>query len=406
MVLDESCIFEDFYFVRQLVILGSTGSVGKNALNVVRDYPDYFQVKALSGYSQLELLCEQVKEFSPLACVLPSFEARDTFKSLLQERFIPVPDLYVGDEGLVSVVSSVEIDMVLIAIVGQVGILPLLKSVEFGHDVAFVNKESLVVAGELVMNKARQSGSRLLPVDSEHNALFQCLSHQYDMKGVRKLILTCSGGPFWGYMDEDLKLVSLKEALSHPVWSMGRKITIDSATLMNKALEIVEAHHLFEVSHEQIEVLIHRQGKVHGLVEFNNGAVMAHCGLPDMYYPLLHVLLFPDSKYLLHSVRQHDIISFLTNGEWTFESVDFEQVKAFNLARQVCEMGQTYGAVMNSANEQCVRLFMEDMLPFCQIVPIVQKALDAHHPQVPSYDNLLMASQWAIDFVNRCQNLL
>jgi 1-deoxy-D-xylulose-5-phosphate reductoisomerase len=374
--------------MRTLSILGSTGSIGTQALDVVRHHADRFKVAALSaaGTSQ-DLLAGQIREFLPPIVAIAEEEAASDLKVKLGA--IKGVELLVGPESAETVAREVECDMVLNALVGSAGLPPTLAALQSGKTLALANKESLVVGGELVMDLIKGEPERLLPVDSEHAALAQALRGER-REDLKRVILTGSGGPFRGWTRSELAKASVKEALQHPVWTMGPKITIDSATLMNKGLEVIEAHYLFHLEYSQIHVMIHPEGMVHAIAEFRDGSMRAEMAVPDMKLPIQLALAWPER--LSSGVASLP----LTEGALTFEPVDREAFPAIDLAYRVGGLGLTFPAAMNAANEVAVMAFLEGKIPLTRVVEIVQTVVDEHEPaSVVSVVHIERADGWA-----------
>jgi 1-deoxy-D-xylulose-5-phosphate reductoisomerase len=374
--------------MRTLSILGSTGSIGTQALDVVRHHADRFKVAALSaaGTSQ-DLLAGQIREFLPPIVAIAEEEAASDLKVKLGA--IKGVELLVGPESAETVAREVECDMVLNALVGSAGLPPTLAALQSGKTLALANKESLVVGGELVMDLIKGEPERLLPVDSEHAALAQALRGER-REDLKRVILTGSGGPFRGWTRSELAKASVKEALQHPVWTMGPKITIDSATLMNKGLEVIEAHYLFHLEYSQIHVMIHPEGMVHAIAEFRDGSMRAEMAVPDMKLPIQLALAWPER--LSSGVTSLP----LTEGALTFEPVDREAFPAIDLAYRVGGLGLTFPAAMNAANEVAVMAFLEGKIPLTRVVEIVQTVVDEHEPaSVVSVVHIERADGWA-----------
>jgi 1-deoxy-D-xylulose-5-phosphate reductoisomerase len=374
--------------VRALSILGSTGSIGTQALDVVRRHPDRFRVASLSaaGTNQ-DLLAGQVREFLPPVVAIAEEEAARDLRAKLGA--IKGVDLLVGPEAAVTVARDIECDIVLNALVGSAGLAPTLAALQSGKTLALANKESLVVGGELVMDLIKGEPERLLPVDSEHAALAQALRGER-REDLKRVILTGSGGPFRGWTRSELQKASVREALAHPVWTMGPKITIDSATLMNKGLEVIEAHYLFDLEYSQIHVVIHPEGMVHAIAEFRDGSMRAEMAVPDMKLPIQLALAWPER--LPSGVASLP----LTERTLTFEPVDREAFPAIDLAYRVGGLGLTFPAVMNAANEVAVMAFLEGKIPLTRVVEIVQTVVDEHEPaSVVSVVHIERADTWA-----------
>ena len=343
-------------FLTKITVLGATGSIGLSTLDIVRQFPQKFQIEALSCKNSTEQLAEQIKEFSPrLACVDSSEQARE-----LQETF-PETEFVWGVEGLVQISSDPEVDLVLAGIVGAAGLLPTFSAVQAGKTVAVANKEPLVMAGKLFVQTAKKSGAKLLPTDSEHNAIFQAL-HNEPTERIARLILTASGGPFRDRPVEEFEQITQAEALDHPNWKMGRKITIDSATMMNKGLEIVEAHWLFNTPVENIDVVLHRESIIHSMVEFVDGSFLAQMGLPDMRVPIAYCLGWPERLPLkiprLEPISQNAL---------HFESIDPQRFPCLPLSVKAAKQGGGAPAVMNGANEEAVAAFLNEEIRFVEI---------------------------------------
>jgi 1-deoxy-D-xylulose-5-phosphate reductoisomerase len=374
--------------MRSLVILGSTGSVGTQALDVVRRNPDRFKVVGLSAGTNQELLIGQVREFLPPYVALADEQAAAD----LREHLSGIRDVEVlaGPGAAETLARDTESDMVLNALVGSAGLAPTLASLQAGKTLALANKESLVIGGELVLDLIKGEPERLIPVDSEHAALAQCLRGER-REDLKRVVLTGSGGPFRGWTRGELAKASVKEALAHPVWQMGPKITIDSATMMNKGLEVIEAHYLFGIEYSQIHVVVHPEGIVHALAEFRDGAMMAQFAVPDMKLPIQLALGWPDRLPTgVNSVP-------LTDGTLTFEPVDREAFPAIDLAYRVGALGLTFPAAMSAANEVAVMAFLEGKIPLTRIVEVVQAVVDEHEApsSVVSLVNLERADGWA-----------
>lgn len=348
--------------MKSLVILGSTGSIGTQALEVCRR--DGYKVNALAAGGNIELLEKQAREFSVKAVAVFDEDKAKELKIKLSDTDIKVLGGFLG----VCEVAQMDADIALNSIVGIAGLGPTLAAIESGKDIALANKETLVTGGDIVNLKAKEKGIKILPVDSEHSAIFQSLQGSPE-KSLRKILLTASGGPFYGKTRKDLENVTVKEALNHPNWSMGAKITIDSATLMNKGLEVIEAVHLFGLPASQIEVLVHRQSIVHSGAEFSDGAVIAQLGTPDMRLPIQYALTYPErSSYAFEHLSLSDV------GTLTFEKPDTETFRCLPLCIDAITEGGLKPTVVNGANEQAVKLFLEGKIKFLQIADLVEKA--------------------------------
>lgn len=351
--------------MKRLIILGSTGSIGTQALDIVRANPDKYTVVGLAAGSNAELLEKQAREFSVKAVALFDINASDDLKIKLADNNIKVLS---GADGVCEL-ASLPCDMVLNAIVGIAGLRPTLSAIDAGHTIALANKETLVTGGEIVNRKLKEKGVTLLPVDSEHSAIFQSLQGAPN-GSLKKILLTASGGPFFGKTRQELQNVTVKDALNHPNWSMGAKITIDSASLMNKGLEVIEAVHLFHVTASKIEVLVHRQSVLHSAVELSDGAVIAQLGTPDMKLPIQYALTYPERDMCFESLDLFKV------GSLTFERPDFDTFKLLPLCIKAINRGGLYPTAINGANEESVKMFLEGKIKFLQIAELNEKAMD------------------------------
>jgi len=377
--------------MRKILLLGASGSIGQNVLDVVGRHRDAFAVVGMSVHRQVKFLAEKAYEFRPKAVAVTGTPEDEEAIGLLADQGVRV---FRAPEGLLQMIRETDFDLLVNAIVGAAGLLPTVAAIQKRKNVALANKETLVMAGEIVTNLAEEHGVQLIPIDSEHSAVFQCLMGER-IENVRRIILTGSGGPFLHRKREHLKDVTVEEALAHPNWRMGRKITIDSATYMNKGLEIIEAHWLFRVPLEKIDVVIHPQSIIHSLVEFVDGSVKAQLGWPDMRVPIQFALTFPNRLPL--ATRQLD---FADLRELTFLRPDEERFPALRCAKDALRRGGTAPAVLNGANEAAVQLFLERKILFTQISELVNRALKAHKvvPD-PTLDDILQADAWAREFV-------
>lgn len=352
---------------KNIAILGSTGSIGTQALEVIENSKDYFQVELLSAHSNADLLAEQAIKFQPNAVVIGQQEKYQYLKDKLNLYPIKV---YCGMEALEQAVQMELIDIVLTALVGYSGLGPTLKAIEAGKPIALANKETLVVAGELVTKLAAEKGVNIYPVDSEHSAIFQCLAGEFHNK-IEKIYLTASGGPFRGKKRDELLTITKAQALKHPNWVMGAKITIDSASLMNKGLEVIEAKWLFGLQKEQIDVIVHPQSIIHSIVQFNDGSMKAQLGLPDMKLPILYALAYPNR--ILTDFKRFD---FLNYPSFTFEKPDLETFKNLALAFSAMEKGGNSPCILNAANEVAVELFLQDKIGFLAMSDLINTCLN------------------------------
>lgn len=372
--------------MKKLSILGSTGSIGVSTLEVVAAHRDKFEVVALTGGTNLALLSRQIKEFSPRVASVISEESAEILRKMVRGS---KTEILHGVPGMIAAASADEATMVVAAIVGAAGLVPTVAAIRAGKDVALANKETLVTAGRLIMDLIKKRGVNLYPVDSEHSAVFQSLQgHRND--DVKRIILTASGGPFFQYPLEKLAGVSIDDALNHPNWSMGRKITIDSATMMNKGLEVIEASWLFDIPVDRISVVIHPQSIVHSMVEYVDGCVMAQMGVPDMKAPIAYALTYPER--VATGVRGLDLTSI---GSLTFFDPDYERFPALKLAYRAVRDGESMPAVMNAANEVAVDAFLSGKVRFMDIASIIEKTMDAHQPHdLAAIEDVLQADRW------------
>jgi len=376
--------------MKYLSILGSTGSIGTRALEIVRMHPDHFKVKALTAANNIDALARQIVEFKPeLVAVLNETKAMELSRILKgNDR----PQILFGEDGYCEAASYRDSDMILLAMVGSVGLKPALCAIASKKQIALANKETLVMAGQIVMAAARENGVSILPVDSEHSAIFQCLKGN-PKKDVKTIFLTASGGPFRQLPFDAFKDISLNDALCHPTWSMGHKITIDSATLMNKGLEIIEAVHLFDIPHEQIQVLVHPQSIVHSMVGYKDGSIMAQMGLPDMKGAISYALSEPERLNL-----QMDFPDFATLGSLTFEKPDIQKFPSLVFAFEACRQKGTLPAVMNAANEVAVCAFLEKRIGFLDIFRLISSTMERHtRIDNPNLSGIIEADCWARD---------
>ena len=379
--------------MRSLSILGSTGSIGLSTLDVVRLHPGKFSISGLAAGKDVVTLAQQIKEFQPTAVSVMDADTAEKLRALLGNC---KPDILYGIEGTIAVATVEEADMVVSAIVGAAGLIPTVSAIKAGKHIALANKETLVVAGELVSDLIQKHKVLLLPVDSEHSAIFQSLQG-HRREDVVRIILTASGGPFRNSSTEELKQVRLEQALKHPQWTMGAKITIDSATMMNKGLEVIEAHWLFSMPAEKIGVVVHPQSIIHSMVEYLDGCVMAQLGAPDMRAPIAYALSWPERCE--SGIQKLDLAKI---GTLTFEEPDMERFPALRLAFDALKAGRTYPAVLNAANEIAVAAFLEKKIRFIEIAETVDKTMQAHEAFTPvELDDYLHADRWARDTANK-----
>ena len=378
--------------VKCIAILGSTGSIGRQTLDIVDNLQ--IPVCALTAGTNVGRMAEQCRKYRPKLAVMSTQAAAQSLQDLLSD--IPISVEW-GEEGLLHAASMAEADCVITAVVGMVGLKPTLAAIRSGKRIGLANKETLVCAGELVMAEAQKYNTEIIPVDSEHSAIFQCLMGMSHKREIKRLILTCSGGPFYGKTREELGVVTKADALRHPNWKMGDKITVDCATLMNKGLEVIEAMRLYGMPLEQVDVVIHRQSIVHSLVEFTDGAVMAQLGSPDMRLPIQLAMTYPERKPCV--VEPLDL---LTCGDLSFKAPDMEAFPCLALARSCAKAGGTACPVMNGANEEAVAMFLRDEIGFYDIYDLVSRAVDTvPFIKTPNLDQILEADTLARESVRR-----
>jgi len=378
--------------VKSVSILGSTGSIGRQSLDIISRLP--VRVAALTAGSSVELMARQCREFQPELAVMATEEAAAELKKALSDLDIRIAW---GEAGLIEAATVESADCVITAVVGMVGLKPTLAAIRAGKRIGLANKETLVCAGELVMAEAEKYGVEIIPVDSEHSAIFQCLMGNHSAREIKRLILTCSGGPFYGMTNDQLQKVTKADALKHPNWKMGAKITIDCATLMNKGLEVIEAMRLYRMPLEQVDVLVHRQSIVHSMVEYVDGAVMAQLGAPDMRLPIQLALTYPERLEC-----PVDALDLTTCGALTFAHPDLENFPCLALAFRCAKLGGTACPAMNGANEEAVAMFLRDEIGFYDIYRLVSAAVDAvPFIQNPSLDEILETDRLAREMVRK-----
>ncbi len=366
--------------IKNISILGSTGSIGHNSLGVISKFPDKFRVVYLSANKGINQLSEQIEKHKPDGVVVMDNKSVE----LLRHKFSSTLKILVGEEGLKEIASHPDVDIVINSLVGFAGLTPTIEAIKAGKRVALANKETLVVAGEIITQLLTDYKTELIPIDSEHSAILQCLVGE-DVKNISKLLLTASGGPFLNWDKKDFSNITVAQALNHPNWKMGSKITIDSATLMNKGLEVIEAHYLFKLPSERIETLIHPQSIIHSMVEFVDGSVKAQLGVPDMKIPIQYALTYPER---LHSNSSR--INFSELREMTFAQPDFEKFECLSLAYQALEAGGTAPVVLNAANEVAVELFLNGKITFVKIPELIKMALDKYEvKQKPTIEDII-----------------
>jgi len=374
--------------MKQLSILGSTGSIGRNALKIVEMFPERFAVKALAAKKNTELLARQIEQFEPEIAVV--FDERCAFELKSKLPATSGVEVLYGKDGYIAAATHDAVDMVLSAVVGAAGLMPTLAAIEAGKNIALANKETLVMAGDIVIKRAVAKGVQILPVDSEHSAIFQCIAGNRP-EDLDRIILTASGGPFLKRPANEFMEIEPEEALNHPTWQMGKKVTIDSATLMNKGLEVIEAKCLFGVSQDRIEVLIHPQSVIHSMVSYKDGAVMAQLGIPDMKGAIAYAMSYPQRLAL-----QQSLPDFARMGALTFEPPDLEKFPCLALAYQAGKTGETLPAVLNAANEVAVQAFLKHRISFVKIPEIIRETMERHTVvNDPSLADILEADRWA-----------
>jgi 1-deoxy-D-xylulose-5-phosphate reductoisomerase len=384
---------------KNLAVLGATGSIGCSTLDIVRQFPDRYRAVSLTAGRNVALLARQIAEFRPALAVVIDEADRDRLRQLLPDDV--KTELLWGESGMIAAASLPDADMVVTGVVGAAGLMPTLAAIDAGKPIALANKETLVMAGETVMARAAAAGVPILPVDSEHSAIYQCIG-QHPRREVARLFLTASGGPFRTLAPDRFGAIRLEDALNHPNWSMGAKITIDSATLMNKGLEFIEARHLFDMAPEKIEVIVHPQSIVHSMVGFVDGSVLAQLGIPDMKGPIGYALAYPERLPL-----ELGYPDFTTLAQLTFEPPDLERFPCLALAFEACAQGGTLPAVLNAANEMAVSAFLERRIAFTDIHRVIHQTMERHTPQFqPSIEQIREADrearQIASDEIRRC----
>lgn len=356
--------------MKYISLLGATGSIGQQTIDVVRNHPEQFRIVALSAGKNISLVRTYINELKP---ELVSVQTKDDCETLKSEYGHQNITFMYGDEGLVAVAVYHKATILLNAVMGSVGLYPTLQAIEAKKDIAIANKETLVTAGHLVIKAAQKAGAKLLPVDSEHSAIFQALQGEQE-KNIERLIITASGGSFRDRTREQLTGVTVEEALHHPNWSMGAKITIDSASMMNKGLEVIEAHWLFQLPYEQIDVVLHRESVIHSMVEFHDSSVMAQLGTPDMRVPIQYALTYPDRLPLIGKKR----LNLAEIGKLHFEEMNFTRYPCLQFAYEAGKIGGTMPTVLNAANEAAVASFLEGRISFLEIETLIEKALNRH----------------------------
>jgi 1-deoxy-D-xylulose-5-phosphate reductoisomerase len=372
--------------MKKISLLGSTGSIGVNTLDVVDRNPESFQVLAMSAGSNIDLFAEQIRKFKPKIASL--FDS--TKVSTLKERVADLDvEIIIGDEGSIAVATLPETDVVVSGIVGSAGLIPAIEALKAGKNLALANKETLVIAGELVLREAEKTNSQIIPIDSEHSAIFQALNGEKKER-IKKIILTASGGPFRTFNLDQMENVTVKDALNHPNWDMGAKITIDSSTMMNKGLEYIEAKWLFGVD-TPVDIIVHAQSIIHSMIEFVDTSIMAQLGIPDMRVPIAYALTYPDRFEC--NLPSLDLASM---GDLTFEAPDFERFPCLQLAIDAMEIGQTMPSILNAANEIAVQAFLDELIPYKDIAELIRMVMHNHRPSpLNDLQDVLNADKWA-----------
>jgi len=372
--------------MKKISILGSTGSIGVNTLDVIERNPESFQILALSAGSNVELFAEQIRKFKPQVAALFDSKKVPLLKELIADLDV---EILFGEEGLVSVATYSDIDVVVSGVVGSAGLLPAIHALRAGKNLALANKETLVIAGELVLKEAEKTNSQIIPIDSEHSAIFQALNGEKKER-IKKIILTASGGPFRTYSLDQMENITVKDALNHPNWNMGSKITIDSSTMMNKGLEYIEAKWLFGIN-TPVEIIVHPQSIIHSMIEFVDTSIIAQLGIPDMRVPIAYALSYPDRF-------ECDLpsLDLTTVGNLTFEKPDFERFPCLKLAIDAMDMGKTMPTVLNAANEIAVQAFLDELIPYKDIAELIQMVMQNHSPSpLNELQDVLDSDQWA-----------
>ena len=374
--------------MKSISILGATGSIGTQTLDVIRNSGGTINLIGITANSSVDKIKEIIKEFKPKYVGMMELNSAKVIEEFCNENY-PEIKVFSGIDGLIKIATLDEIDTVVTSVVGMIGLKPTMAAIEAKKDIPLANKETLVVAGELVMNKAKENNVKILPVDSEHSAIFQSLSG-YKNKDINKIILTASGGPFRGKNLEDLKDVTVKEALKHPKWNMGQKISIDSASLMNKGLEVIEAHFLFDTDYDNIEVVVHPQSIIHSMVEYKDASIIAQMGTPDMRLPIQYALNYPERKGMIAKP-----LNFYEVGSLTFEKPDLDTFKCLKFAYDAGKIGGLAPTILNGANEEAVALLLEEKIKFLQIAEIIEECMNVFKENY--YDKLTLENIVELD---------
>lgn len=385
---------------KPISLLGSTGSIGTQTLDICAEHPEKFKVVAIAAGSNVELLAEQIKQFKPKMVALKNASKLNDLKELIKDAEVQ-PELLVGDEGAIEVARHPEAEAVVTGIVGCAGLQPTVAAIRAGKDICLANKETLIAGGPYVLPLAREYGVNILPADSEHSAIFQCIQGLPE-GGLRRIILTASGGAFRDWPVEKLESVTVKDALKHPNWSMGKKITVDSATLMNKGLEVIEAHYLYGTDYDNIEIVIHPQSIIHSMVETADSSVLAQLGWPDMRLPILYTMSWPER--LNTSETTWPRLDFVKMGDLTFRTPDRKKYPAMDLAYAAGRAGGTMTGVLSAANEQAVEMFIQEKIHYLDIMRFNEACCEAHKAefvQSPSLEEIVHYDQWARQWVQQ-----
>ena len=372
--------------MKKISLLGSTGSIGTNVLDVIERNPEKFQIVGMSAGNNVDLFAKQIRKFKPRVVALFDTKKIPTLKELIADLDI---EILSGEEGTIAVATLPETDVVVSGVMGSAGLLPAIHALKAGKNLALANKETLVIAGELVLREAKKTNSQIIPIDSEHSAIFQVLNGEKKER-IKKIILTASGGPFRTFSFGQMEIVTVKDALKHPNWDMGAKITIDSSTMMNKGLEYIEAKWLFGVN-TPVEIIVHAQSIIHSMIEFVDTSILAQLGIPDMRVPIAYALTYPDRF-------ECDLpsLDLTTMGNLTFEAPDFERFPCLRLAIDAMEIGKTMPAVLNAANEIAVQAFLEELISYKDIAELIRMVMQNHNPSpLKELQDVLIADRWA-----------
>ena len=372
--------------MKKISLLGSTGSIGTNVLDVIERNPEKFQILGMSAGNNVDLFAKQIRKFKPRVVALFDTKKIPTLKEQIADLDI---EILSGEEGSIAVATLPEADVVVSGVMGSAGLLPAIHALKSGKNLALANKETLVIAGELVLREAKKTNSQIIPIDSEHSAIFQVLNGE-KKEQIKKIILTASGGPFRTFSFDQMETVTVKDALKHPNWDMGAKITIDSSTMMNKGLEYIEAKWLFGVN-TPVEIIVHAQSIIHSMIEFVDTSIIAQLGIPDMRVPIAYALTYPDRF-------ECDLpsLDLTTMGNLTFEAPDFERFPCLRLAIDAMEIGKTMPAVLNAANEIAVQAFLEELIPYKDIAELIRMVMQNHNPSpLKELQDVLIADRWA-----------